>query len=240
MVALRLYLACLMVTLAAALSPNATQPHFSSAEGRSQGEVIRVVVQNLQKRAGLGTKIATQYAPVDVLLAQEIALFTEDPALFTAHHTSRWGYGTAIFCDGGTSNIRLVTSPYAETGGFIFKKTTVATCKRGVQWVSFHGYNGQPFQNVTKLVAHVDAVIEVLSPGPALFAGDFNTWSLQHVQAVTASLKGAGFEPAFSWPYPGRDLPLDHAFVRELRLEEASWFKSESDHQGAILTVSLM
>ena len=108
-----------------------------------------------------------------------------------------------------------------------------------MQFVSFHGYNGQPFKSIEKLVAHVKAVIHVLSPGPVVFAGDFNSWSQGHLSAVKTILNEAGFHLAYSWPYPGRDFPLDHAFIRGVSLKASAHFESVSDHLGAILQVDL-
>jgi endonuclease/exonuclease/phosphatase family metal-dependent hydrolase len=200
---------------------------------------MKVVVQNLQKRPGLASSLVHKHEP-DVLLAQEISLKTEEPIFGTAHNTSKLGYGTAIYGMEAVTDVRLVSSPHAEIGGFIVKKTTVACCA-GVQFVSFHGYNGQPMKSVSKLTDHVAAVLAVIPPGtPALFAGDFNTWTELHINAVKALMAKAGFTLAYSWPYPGRDLPLDHAFVRSLRLESQSSYRNDSDHLGAVLELTLM
>lgn len=270
---------------------------------------MKVLVQNLQKKSGLGTReLRGQYDP-DVLLAQEINLRTEDRALFPAINVSSvGGFGTAIGLgvrqNGATcTDVRQVSSPYAELGGFIRKKTTVATValvvrkntgdicsnshrdgqlisNRGeeddcdnagdndndndnvndngndigtVQLVSFHGYNGQPLQNISKLVAHVDAVLAVLPPPttnngdggsdppiPVLFAGDFNTWTQAHLDAVESRLGAAGFRRACSWPYPGRECALDHVFVRGMELEGAEFYRNESDHGGAFLELRML
>lgn len=199
--------------------------------------VMKIVIQNLAKVAGLGTTLAELYEP-DVLLAQEINLATESIA--TVSNTSRLGYGTAIYSRGdAVSNVRNVSSPNAEFGGFIFKKTTVADCM-GVQFVSFHGYNGQPMRNVQKLVCHVNAVLSVLDVDrPSVFAGDFNTWSQTHIDAIKAVLAEAGFDLAYSWPYPGRDLPLDHAFVRGVQLNKSLSYTCDSDHRGAVLEINV-
>lgn len=198
---------------------------------------MKVVVQNLAKTAGLATTLVELHQP-DVLLAQEFNLSSE--SIDTVNNTSRLGYGTAIYSRAAeVTNVRKVASPNAEFGGFIFKKTTVADCM-GVQFVSFHGYNGQPLRNLHKLVDHVNAVLSVLDVDrPCLFAGDFNTWSQAHIDGVNEVLGAAGFDLAYSWPYPGRDLPLDHAFLRGVRHESSFSYTCDSDHRGAVLEITV-
>lgn len=198
---------------------------------------ITIIVQNMEKKAGLAGRVAAQFTP-DVMLVQEIDMSTEDEEQFV-HYTSTLGYGTAIRC-GKPLNVRRVKSPKAEAGGFIKKKSTVAECA-GVQFVSFHGYNGTPSRDVGGLVEHVKAVLEVMGPddGPAVFAGDFNTWSQEHLDAVASELGAAGLSLAASWEYPGSSRPvdLDHAFMRGLKLLRSSTFQNEADHLGARLVV---
>lgn len=198
---------------------------------------MKIVVQNLQKKAGLATKLVEQFQP-DIMLAQEFSSSSE--SIDTVSNTSMLGYGTAIYSrTAAITNVRRVTSPHAEFGGFVFKKTTVADCS-GVQFVSFHGYNGQPWRSFENLVDHVSAVVSVLEDDrPSLFAGDFNTWSQAHIDAVKKVLGDAGFSLAYSWPYPGRALPLDHAFVRGVRNDSSISYSCDSDHRGAVLEITV-
>ena len=200
---------------------------------------MKILIQNLQKRGGLATELLEEYNP-DVMLLQEINLYAETRSdFFPAHNVSRMGYGTAIGGKFEISNIKCVQSPYAEIGGVVHKKTTIASIQ-SVQFISFHGYNGQPFKNKEKLVTHVEAVLKVLPPDqPALFAGDFNTWSQEHLDAVTSKLESAGFHLVYSWPYPDRDLPLDHAFLRDMELISSTNYACSSDHRGAILELNV-
>jgi endonuclease/exonuclease/phosphatase (EEP) superfamily protein YafD len=205
---------------------------------------MKIVVQNLQKRAHLGGELIEKHDP-DVLLAQEINLKTESQEFGTANFVSRLGYGTAIYSKSAITNIRQVKSPHAEIGGFVYKKTTVATCRDGddrtqIEFISFHGYNGQPRKISSYLVDHVRGVLDVLNPtGPAIFAGDFNTWTPQHLAAVSSELQTAGFHLAHSWNYPGSEMSLDHIFVRELIFSSFRTFSNASDHNGAIFEVVL-
>ena len=209
--------------------------------------VVTIVVQNLQKRDHLGGDLIAKYDP-DVILAQEISLKSEDQSQFgTANFVSKLGYGTAIYTKNApVTHVRRVKSPHAEAGGFVYKKTTVATCcirdeeghKSKIECVSFHGYNGQPRKVSSYLVDHVRAVIDMLDPtGHAIFAGDFNTWTPQHLAAVSSELQKSGFHLAHSWKYPGKDISLDHVFIRELKVQRFSTFSNPSDHNGAIFEI---
>lgn len=209
--------------------------------------ILNVLIQNLQKTPNLASDLLDDKDP-DVMLAQEINLYSESGQDdFSASNVSSLGYGTAIVAHKSNRNknptitdVQRVESPFAEFGGLIRKKTTIATID-GIKFVSFHGYNGTPFKSIEKLVAHVDAVLSILSPfGPAVFAGDFNTWTKDHLEAVERSLKLAGFRLVYSWPYPGRDFPLDHAFIRgDLQVEDSSFYSCASDHNGALLQLHL-
>lgn len=161
---------------------------------------LTILVQNLQKKDSLATHLIAKYKP-HVMLAQEINISSEKDTIFLADTTSKLGYGTAIFGrEVKTSNKGIsILSPHAELGGFIRKKTTVASYK-GIQCISFHGYNGTPTRKVANLVAHVTAVLKVLLPqGPAIFAGDFNSWTPEHLSAVQKVMEGAGFKLVYSW-----------------------------------------
>jgi endonuclease/exonuclease/phosphatase (EEP) superfamily protein YafD len=208
---------------------------------------MKIVVQNLQKRANLGGDLIVQYDP-DVLLAQEINIRTEEESQFgLANYLSKMGFGTAIYGKNSqVTHVRHVKSPHAEIGGFVYKKTTVATCccqNEGqtmfkIECVSFHGYNGQPRKVSSYLVDHVRAVLDVLDPvGPAVFAGDFNTWTQQYLDAVSSELQQAGFRLAHSWKYPGKSMSLDHVFVRELNIQNFSVFSNASDHDGTVFEI---
>ncbi len=196
-----------------------------------------VVVQNLEKKSGLASAIIDKYNP-DIVLAQEISISSE-VVKFQALSVSRRGYGTAIYSkQKDLSNVRTVLSPHAENIPFIVKKTTIATLEN-IQLVSIHAYNGWPTKKVEYLVDHIVSVVSSLQAGPVLFAGDFNTWTEDHVKAVRDKMTESGFDLAYSWPYPGRDVPLDHVFTRGVNISNCSSFHSESDHQGAIFTLHL-
>ena len=220
----------------------------ANVSARSSAAVLDVYVQNLQKKAGLATKIIETFNHPDVFLAQEINLQSESEASFPASYVSRRGYGTAIYAKNGStdlSNIRRIASPHSEHLWTIVKKTTIAAYSypgSDVELVSFHGYNGWPRRDeVQKLVDHVESVLAVIMRDkPAIFAGDFNTWTAEHLDAVTHVMSQAGFELVYSWPYPGqKDLTLDHAFVRGMELVHCDTFQNDSDHLGALLSLEM-
>ena len=201
-------------------------------------QTMKILVQNLQKRDSLATELFEEHDP-DVMLLQEINIHSETHS-FPASNISSMGYGTAIGSKFEATDIKYIQSPYSEFGGIIHKKTTIATVNT-IQFVSFHGYNGQPFKKKFKLVAHIEAVLAELTPtGPAVFAGDFNTWSKEHLEAVTVKLESVGFHLAYSWPYPGREDALDHAFLRGMELQSSKNYVCASDHRGAILELRLI
>lgn len=214
-------------------------------EQQKRGTVVRIVVHNLQKQPHLGSDLIAEHKP-DFFLAQEINLFSERGQFSEeASFTNRFGYGTAIYSSDKVgsplSHFHRVESPHAEVGGFIRKKTIIATTRMGesvVQLVSFHGYNGQPFKRVSYLVDHVQAVLDRIEEDCVIFAGDFNTWTQAHLDAIKVPLEIAGFKHTISWPYPGREFPLDHVFLKgSIELEDSTIFASKSDHQGALLTL---
>mmetsp|Transcript_11657 Transcript_11657/g.16968 ORF Transcript_11657/g.16968 Transcript_11657/m.16968 type:complete len:210 (-) Transcript_11657:378-1007(-) len=206
---------------------------------------MKVLIQNLQKKKSLATHLQNQYNP-DLMLLQEINLPSESLGTKLAHFTSMNGYGTAIYFSGELKEVQKVKSPHAEIGGFIYKKTTIATTIAGeeeVQCIIFHGYNGQPFQSIDKLAAHVQTVLSLLSSStskPIIFAGDFNTWTNEHVNAVTNIMDKAGLQLLYSWPYPGREVPLDHVFGRGVDLRKVvGVLENEADHLGVLLDLEV-
>lgn len=232
-------------------------------EDGEEGVRVVVLVQNLQKQTHLASDLITQYQP-HLVLAQEVSLSSESASLFTEKavaFTSKRGYGTAIYSSHTTaahhslSNVHRVESPHAELGGFIRKKTIIATTRIDmddngksnhrppvvVQWISFHGYNGQPFKQSSYLVDHVRAVLDLVDEDNAVFAGDFNTWSQSHLDAISIPLTDAGFRHALSWKYPGREFPLDHIFLKgqAVTIQESTIVSSKSDHLGALLVLSI-
>jgi endonuclease/exonuclease/phosphatase (EEP) superfamily protein YafD len=74
---------------------------------------------------------------------------------------------------------------------------------------------------------------------PTIFAGDFNTWTDRHLEAVTEVLESVGFQNACSWEYPGRNFPLDRVFLRHLELVKYEVIQCSSDHRGALLEISM-
>lgn len=221
----------------------------------TQDATMRIFVQNLQKQSGLATELIDCWKP-DIVLAQEINWRSESNEIKqqSAKFVSRiTGYGTAIYGtnnddDDAFTNIRYVQSPHPELGGVIRKKTIIATYRGIVDFVSFHGYNGQPQKDVSKLVDHVKAVLAELdvrrtNNRPVVWAGDWNTWSVEHLKAVEEVLFSGDnpFRRACSWPYPGRDEPLDHVFVRgdSIQLESYSVHQCASDHLGALLVLKI-
>ena len=102
---------------------------------------MKICICNLQKRAGLASELIDRYNP-DMMLCQEINLCSERDNFNgpnSANSTSRMGYGTAIYSSANSPlvDVKAILSPYAEFGGIIHKKTTLATMERGYNMFRF-------------------------------------------------------------------------------------------------------
>ena len=219
---------------------------------------IKIVVQNIDEQRGLASQLIQELDP-DILLVQDINLHSEEEDFLNNHiaeeESKILGGGNAIIYTkepSSLTDIQRITSPHPEFGGFVNSKTIVATVSvpkiSKIRVVSFHGNNGQPMmsnKSISKLCNHVQAVLEQselmgdYEDYPAIFAGEFNTWTMKHMEAVTTLMQQAGFEHAFSWPNKGREFPLDHVFLRNLQLTSAKIYKNQSDHEGAILELEI-
>jgi len=185
---------------------------------------VRAIVHNLQKKPEVFLELLSGHCP-DIVLAQEVT----DGLPLDAANVSSLGYGTGIYSTTDVTNIKRINSPHAEFIPTMRKKTTIGT-SHGVEWVSFHGYNGTPFRSAKKLTAHVRAALQALGSGPCVFAGDFNTWSQTHFESVKFEMIKHGFTGHYSAPYKDRPLALDHVFVRGLWIESAYYYETASDH----------
>ena len=146
-------------------------------------------------------------------------------------------YGTAIVTGGDLYDQHTVMSPHKEFLIGVQKATAIATVA-GVQFASFHGYNGWPFKDPKKLYEHLIAVVLALKEGPAVIAGDFNTWTKEHLSTVSNVLGRYGFELMGSAKYDKKKT-LDLFYARGVKCLkfESGW--AESDHPFMLCELEL-
>jgi len=172
----------------------------------------------------------------DVALFQEFWL-SENPTLaapysmFLAQSFDKRGSptGTTIHSVLPIERTMVVLSPHEEILIGVKKATAIGTVD-GVQFASMHGYNGWPRKDVEYLIDHVGAVLSAMnSQGPAVFAGDFNSWTPEHISEVKRVCHEFGFEFFNSVPYDSKKT-FDMVFIRDLKCSDFKTGRGLSDH----------
>ncbi len=197
---------------------------------------LKIVSWNLHQESLINYASLTKN--FDVGLFQEVKYKNETYSGFMAKGESFDGVGTGIFVRSKSiSNVKIVKSPHGDFRAKfwkskVFKTTTIADVA-GITFVSFHGFNGTlQGKEPGMLLDHVSAVLaRLLTDGPIVFAGDFNTWTPKHIDMVTKLLAGYGFEYAMSAPFDKKKT-LDLVFVKLLKVSAMKFekIKGKSDH----------
>jgi endonuclease/exonuclease/phosphatase (EEP) superfamily protein YafD len=120
----------------------------------------------------------------------------------------------------------------------VYKATSIAHLESGITLVSFHGFNGT-FQGrrVEDLIEHVDSVRNRLeNAGPVVWAGDFNTFTEDHVTALEEYMRKSGFSMDISVPYNFMRT-LDFVFTRECKAVMIESGNYGSDHPFVLFDV---
>jgi endonuclease/exonuclease/phosphatase (EEP) superfamily protein YafD len=196
---------------------------------------MRVLCWNLEKR-GLVKWALDTFNP-------DIALFQEHwqkenqvhraPGYFVKHTESylkkNSPCGTACYSRNPVQAWESVVTKQKEF--FIsMRKTMCAVKVNGVWFMSVHVYNGWPFKSVRKMT---DCIYEFATSiprnEPAVIAGDFNTWTEEHLDAAYFTLSRLGFTKEMSIPFDKKKT-LDHVFSRGVRAKKVTSDFDESDH----------
>jgi hypothetical protein len=127
--------------------------------------------------------------------------------------------------------------------GMIHKATSIAQLDCGLTMISFHGYNGT-FQGrqVDDLIDHVDSVMKVMKTlpnpdGPVVWAGDFNSFTFDHVIALEKFMFAAGFNCDWKVPYDSKKI-LDFVFTRQCSVKPVESGTYMSDHPFLLFDVT--
>jgi len=225
---------------------------------------MRIICWNLEKRSEL-THWAFDHKHPNIALFQEWVGKTENGAQDDGVFRIEMGKQgieldlgiAASFCKGSgvagtcimTTGIHIkkftsVRAPKADYRlqfwkGMAHKATAIALLVSGLTVVSFHGYNGT-FQGrkVEDLMGHIDVVMGSLqnTDGPVVWAGDFNTFTAEHLQAVDDYMTAAGFCCDLRVPYDSKKT-LDLVFTRLCRAELVETGKHYSDHPYIVFEI---
>jgi hypothetical protein len=183
----------------------------------------------------------------------EVALFQEYNALFAQRVEGYFKFeaisfddtfGTSVFSREKPIAVHEVKSPHWDYRaqiwkGPIYKNTAVATFENGLTVVSFHGFNGtMRGRDPEMLVDHIEAVLKVIPSGSCIFAGDFNTFTREHQEAVGLVMDKHAFTRAIQVPYDDKKT-LDMVYTRNCtaQLVESGHYKS--DHPFMLFDVEL-
>lgn len=189
---------------------------------------------NLHKMA-LAATILASHKP-DVALFQEFWLHQNldlgsGYGSFLAQSFDKKGSpsGTMIASRDHIDATKIVYSPHEESFVGIKKATAIGTVD-GIQFASMHGYNGWPAKEIPYLIDHVRAVLSAMNDsGRAVFAGDFNTWTVDHRKAVIAVCQEFGFEYVAAAPLDKKKT-FDMIFVRDMTCRNFKSGWDGSDH----------
>jgi endonuclease/exonuclease/phosphatase (EEP) superfamily protein YafD len=101
-----------------------------------------------------------------------------------------------------------------------------------------HAINFAGFGNFEAQMQHIELALAA-HRGPALLAGDFNTWTTRRLRRIEGLMRSTGLEP-IAFANDRRATPLDHAFVRELDVLDSRIHRSRaSDHAALSFELSL-
>ena len=101
-----------------------------------------------------------------------------------------------------------------------------------------HAINFAGYANFEAQLDHIEGALAT-HRGPALLAGDFNTWTTRRLRKLEGLMRAVGLDPV-AFAEDRRSTPLDHAFVRELEVLDSRVHHSRaSDHAALSFELSL-
>jgi endonuclease/exonuclease/phosphatase (EEP) superfamily protein YafD len=210
---------------------------------------MRLLFWNLEKR-GLAPWALENFDPDFALFQEHWLKVNFNKKYFTSLVYTTESYkkknspcGTAIYTKSqyqATKVLRLVTS---QKEFFIsMRKTATAIEVDGKFWLmSIHNYNGWPFRSIEKFLKCIEEFVQNIPKGvPAIVAGDFNSFTIEHIEAMDQLMRWQfGFERKVSVDY-GDGRKLDHVYTRGMTTYFVSSGKDASDHPYCLVDVELI
>lgn len=191
----------------------------------------------------------------DLVLSQEAMIDSVMPPVLRSKENFAWNFATSFLLDDG-SKTGVVTGSTTHMVDFIFfrspgREPVIKTPKVALATfyelenstlplmvVNIHALN---FTANERFMDQIDVIFEKIKsyPGPALFAGDFNTWNKDRKNYLSRKALGAGMEEV-PFKRSTRVLILDHAYVRGLKVNTSKVRNDikSSDHYPLQVSVS--
>ena len=154
--------------------------------------------------------------------------------------------GTSIYAKDHTAvDVLRLTTTQKE---FFIKARKTATAVRFIDFqtnkefylMSVHAYNGWPRHDVTKFALCIAEFLRALPHDkPALIAGDFNTFTKEHLDALNEEMVSQGFSRAISIPYDSKKT-LDHVYVRGMQARLITSGHDASDHPYIVFEAEVL
>eukprot|EP01080_Neovahlkampfia_damariscottae_P003301 gene3301-5742_t len=204
---------------------------------QEQVETIKVLCYNLEKRE-LVSKMLLKYIP-DIALFQEWVLAFNQESInlsWSMKYTQSFEKkkkpcGTSIY---SLKEPQSVVHHLSEHSEFVIgvQKSSCAVKIDDIWFISIHAYNGFPFKSVDKLQNHIESTLKSLgseNKHPIVFAGDFNTWTDVHLDAIKSTCEKFGLSHNFAIPYDEKKT-LDHCFSRGVNVKLLKSDHDDSDH----------
>jgi endonuclease/exonuclease/phosphatase (EEP) superfamily protein YafD len=219
---------------------------------------MRVLVWNVYKgkRRSWAPRFRELSEGRDLILAQELyfeprthALLDESQLQWTTAtsfvYPQRGGVGTGLGTAAGAASTRkhaLLSSgrePLTRTPKLALLTEYRLRNQQTLLVANVHAINFAGFASFDDQLRRIETAI-AQHDGPLLVAGDFNTWTTRRLRRLDALMRTAALEPV-EFAGDRRPTPLDHAFVRNLRVSSGELHRTRaSDHAALSFEVAAL
>jgi endonuclease/exonuclease/phosphatase (EEP) superfamily protein YafD len=218
---------------------------------------LRVLVWNVYKgrRQAFASQFRALAADRDLILAQEL-VFEDDTHALLGEFEVEWTTATSFtyarreHVGTGLGTAARAPSLRAEALQSLGREPLTRTPKLALLTeyalrdrlapidaskllvANVHAINFAGYANFEAQMQHIEAALTAHT-GPALLAGDFNTWTTRRLRRLGGLMRTTNLEPV---PFVGdrRATPLDHAFVRDLEVLDSRIHHSRASDHAAL------